>query len=50
MLVFGVMRITLLLPSLPGRLWPRVVGPDRIPSINQIDLNDVLMQNWIVLI
>ena len=37
-----------LLPSLPGPLWPRVVAPDRILLMGQIELNCVLILNWIV--
>ena len=37
-----------LLPSLPGPLWPRVVAPDRVLSMGQIELNYVLIPNWIV--
>ena len=36
------------LPSLPGPLWPRVVAPDRTRSMGQIELNCLLMLNWIV--
>ena len=36
------------LPLLPGQLWPRVVVPDWVLSIGQIELNCVLMLNWIV--
>ena len=36
------------LPSLPGPLWSRVVAPDRFLSMGQIELNCVLMLNWIV--
>ena len=32
-------RSTSLLPSLPGPLWPGVVGPDRVLSRGQIELN-----------
>ena len=39
---------TLLLPSLPGLLWSGVVAPDRVLSIGQIELNCVLMLNWII--
>ena len=39
---------TPLLPSLPGPLWPGVRAPDRVISIGQIELNCVLMLNWIV--
>ena len=41
------MQRTPLLPSLPGLLWPRVVAPDRVLSMCQIELNCVLMLNWI---
>ena len=47
LLKFWGMRSTLSLPSLPGSLWPEVVAPDRVPSIGQIELNSVLMLNWI---
>ena len=33
------MRITPLLPSLPGPLWPGVVAADRDLSMGQIELN-----------
>ena len=33
------------LPSLPGLLWLRVVAPDRVLSMGQIELNWVLMLN-----
>ena len=36
------------LPSLPGLLWPGVVAPDTVLSMGQIELNCVLMPNWIV--
>ena len=42
------MRNTSSLPSHPGPLWPGVVAPDRDLSIGQIELNCVLMLNWIV--
>ena len=32
---------------LSGSLWPRVVAPNRVISIGQIDLNCVLMLNLI---
>ena len=35
------------LPSLPGPLWPGVVAPDRVLSMGKIELNGVLMLNWI---
>ena len=30
-----------LLPSLPGQLWREVVAPDRVQSMDQIELFDV---------
>ena len=36
-----------LLSSLPGPLWLRVVAPDRVLSMGQIELKCALMQNWI---
>ena len=33
------------LPSLPGPLLPGVIAPDRVLSINQIELNCVVMLN-----
>ena len=39
---------TALLPSLPGLIWPRVVTPDRVLPMSQIELKYVLMLNWIV--
>ena len=41
------MQSTPLLPSLPYPLWPGVVAPDRVLSMGQIELNCVLMLNWI---
>ena len=41
------MQNTPSLPLLPGLLWPGVVVPDRVLSIDQIELNCVLMLNWI---
>ena len=41
------MRSTPLLPSLPGPLWHGVVSPNRVLSMGQIELNCVLMLNWI---
>ena len=35
------------LPSLPGPLWPGVIAPDKVPSMGQIELNCVLILNWI---
>ena len=42
------MRSTLSFPSLPGPLWLGVVAPDEALSMDQIELNCVLMLNWIV--
>ena len=36
---------TPLLPSLPGPLLPVVVTPDRVLSMDQIELNYILMLN-----
>ena len=36
------------LPLLPSPLWPVVVAPDKVLSMGQIELNCVLMTNWIV--
>ena len=36
------------LPSLPGPFCLRVVAPDRVLSLDQIELNCVLTLNWIV--
>ena len=41
------MQSILSLPSLTGPLWPGVVASDRVLSIDQIELNYVLMLNWI---
>ena len=35
-------------PLLPGSLRPRLVVPDRVLSMDQIELNCVLMLNWII--
>ena len=48
MLELRVMRSTLSLPSLPGPLMPGVVALDRVISMGQIEVNCVLMLNWIV--
>ena len=48
MLKLWGMQNILLLPSLPGLLWPGVVAPDRVLSIGQRELNSVLMLNRIV--
>ena len=49
MLELWGMQSTPSLPSLPGPLWPRVEAPDRVLSMGQIELNCVLMLNWIEL-
>ena len=36
------------LTSLPGPLWTRVVALDRVLSMGQIELNCMLILNWIV--
>ena len=36
------------LPSLPGPLRTRVIAPDKVLFMAQIELNCVLMLNWIV--
>ena len=48
MLELWGMKSTPLLPSLPCLLWSRVVAPDRALSMDQLELNCVLMLNWIV--
>ena len=42
------MLSTPLLPSLPSPLWPGVVAPVRVLSIDQTELNCVLMLNCIL--
>ena len=42
------MQSTPSLPSLPDPLWSRVVAPDRVWSLGQVELNFVLTQNWSV--
>ena len=42
------MRSTSLLPSLPGPLWPGMVAANKVLSMDQIELNGVLMLNFIV--
>ena len=44
--LWGIRRIPLL-PSLPGLFWFRVVDLDRVLSVGQIELNCVLIVNWI---
>ena len=36
------------LPSLPGSLWPGMVAPDRALSMSYIEINWILIPNWIV--
>ena len=36
------------LPSFPVTLWLRFVAPDRFLSMDQIELNYIITQNWIV--
>ena len=47
MLEFWGIQSTPSLPLLPGPLCPGVVVPDRFLSMGQIQLNCVLMLNWI---
>ena len=47
MLELWGMQSTPSLLSLPGSLWPGVVALDRVLSMGQIELNCVLMLNWI---
>ena len=47
MLELWGMLSTLSLPLPPGPLWPRVVAPYRVLSMDQIELNCVFMLNWI---
>ena len=42
------MQSTPLLPLLPGPHWPRVVVPERILCVGQIELKCVLKLDWIV--
>ena len=44
--LWGMLNIPSL-PSVPGPLKPEVVAPGRVLSMGQIELNCVLMQNWI---
>ena len=44
MLELWGMRRTPTLLLLPGPLWPRVVAPDRVLSISQIELFDILTE------
>ena len=47
MLELWGMLSTPLLSSLPGPLWPGVVAPVRVLCMAQIEINSVLMLNWI---
>ena len=47
MLELWGMRSTFSLLSLPFPFWSRVVAPDRVLSMGQIELNSVLVLNWI---
>ena len=47
MLELWEMRSTPSLPSLPDPLWLGVVALDRVLSMGQIELNCVLILNWI---
>ena len=48
MLELWGMQSALLLPSLPGPLLLGVVATDMVLSMGQIELNSVLVINWIV--
>ena len=41
------MRITLSMPLLPGPHWPRMVAPDKVLSMVELELICVLMLNGI---
>ena len=45
LLKFWGMQRTPSLPLFPGPLWPRVVAPNRVLSMDQIELYCVLMLN-----
>ena len=47
MLELWGIQSTTSLPSLWGQLWPGVVAPDRVLSMGQIELNCILILNWI---
>ena len=42
------MRSTPFLSLLPGSLWPGVIAPDSVLSMGPIELNNVIMLNYIV--
>ena len=48
MLELRGMRRTPLLPSYSGPVWPRVVASDRVLSMGEIEVNCLLVLNWIV--
>ena len=48
MLGLWVLRSTSSLPLLRGPLWPGMVAPDRALSMGSIELNCILVLNWIV--
>ena len=48
MLELWGMQSTPSLPLFPLSLWPRVIAPDRVLPMGQIELNCVLLLNWIV--
>ena len=47
MLELWGMQSTSSLPSLSGPLWPKMLAPDRVLSMGQIELNCIFMLNWI---
>ena len=48
MLELWRMQINPSLPLLPGPLWSGVIASDRDLTMGQIDLNCILMLNWVV--
>ena len=42
------MQSTPSMPLLPDPLWAGMVAPDKVLSMGQIELNCLLMLNWIV--
>ena len=48
MLELWGMQSTSSLPLLAGPLWSGVVAPERVLSMGQIELNCLLMLNWII--
>ena len=50
MLELWEMQSTPSLPSLPGPFWPRVVAPDRVLSMGQIELITVTIIDIIIII